>query len=225
MDSIRERAVALRKEGLTYTEIQHALGQKLPKSTLSYWFKSIKLTGKQADRIADIAAQKLNIARQAALRANKKALRERISSSEIRARNFVGEVSQREAKLALAMLYLGEGGKYPGTRGLYLGSSDPRIVNLYIQLLILCYGIERKDLKCSVYHRADQNVDELQKYWSNVTGIPLVNFYPSRPDSRTVNKPTRNKAYKGVAHIYHKGVDKQLELDHIANALLEALVS
>ena len=221
MNQIKSRAKELRQQGLTYREIQDLLGKRIPKSTLSYWFKDIQLDETQVDRIRNLALEKLEKARHSAQTANKKIFEDRLARSERAAQHVVENLSDREARIALSMLYLGEGGKYPVTRGLYFGSSEPRIVSLYIQLLTRCYHISMQQLKCSVYFRADQNIIELRRYWSMVTGIPLTNFYSSQPDPRTANKPTRNKNYKGVARIYHRGTDIQLELDHIANALLE----
>jgi len=221
MDSLRTRAVELRKRGLTYSEINKALGGSLPKSTLSYWFRDIALTKEQSERINANSKNDLARARKLATQRNREIQATRLDKSASLAREFVGTVSQRDAKIALAMLYLGEGGKYPSTRGLYLGSSDPRIVNLYIQLLGICYGIKRQNLKCSIYHRADQDLFELTSFWSSELDIPRSNFYPSHPDPRTIDKPTKKSSYKGVAHIYHKGTDAQIELDHIADALLE----
>ena len=52
-NKIREQAIGLRVQGKTYPQIQEALGIKIPKGNLFYWFKKIKLTPEQAEKIRE----------------------------------------------------------------------------------------------------------------------------------------------------------------------------
>lgn len=126
-------------------------------------------------------------------------------------------------KMLLAMLYLGEGAKWQSARGLTLGSSDPNIVRIYLHLLKKCFYILPNQLHCRISYRADQNIEELKKYWSRITEIPLGNFYKTKPDPRTVGKPTKKKEYKGVCVISGGGTKIQLELETIPKLILEGL--
>lgn len=126
-------------------------------------------------------------------------------------------------KLALAMLYLGEGAKWKSHSGLLLGSSDPNIIGIYLYLVRVCYNLMPENLKCRVSYRADQNIEELENYWSTITTIPLENFYETKPDARTIGKPTRDGNYKGVCVIMGGGTAIQHELDIIARLLLKNL--
>jgi hypothetical protein len=126
-------------------------------------------------------------------------------------------------KLLLSMLYLGEGSKWKSHHGLVLGSSDPDIIRLYICLLDRCYGISVEKLRCRVSYRADQDIHALQRYWSQVTCIPLSGFYKTIPDPRTIGKPTKNIDYKGVAVISCAGTHIQLELEMIPKTILKGL--
>lgn len=126
-------------------------------------------------------------------------------------------------KMLLAVLYFGEGAKWKSHHGLMLGSSDPNLVCLYINLLRECYGINSKSLKCRVSYRADQNINSLQRYWSRVTSIPISNFYKTIPDPRTIGRPTRRKEYKGVCVIMCGGTHTQLELEMIPKIILKGL--
>lgn len=129
-------------------------------------------------------------------------------------------VDKDVSKLALATLYLGEGAKWKSTRGLALGNSDPDIVKIYIQLLEQCYGINRNDLKARITYRADQDIEKLIEYWSNISGIPRNNFYETKPDPRTKGSRTRKKDYMGVCTVIGGGTEIQLELDIIARMFL-----
>lgn len=126
-------------------------------------------------------------------------------------------------RVLLSILYLGEGSKWKSHSGLILGSSDPNIILLYIKLLQLCYGIKPGTLKCRVSYRADQDIKQLERYWSKVTAIPLENFYKTIPDPRTVGKPTKNLDYKGVCVIVGGSSTIQLELELIPLLILKGL--
>ena len=105
-------ALKLRMAGKTYGEIRRVLGEPIPKSTLSYWFRGINLNELQQKRIqkqvyANI--QKAQLKAQAVNRTN----RERyIETVRARVHYLAEEIHKKgSAKIELAMLYLGEGGK------------------------------------------------------------------------------------------------------------------
>ena len=126
-------------------------------------------------------------------------------------------------KIMLAMLYLGEGSKWRSHSGLMLGSSDPSIIKLYVGLLGVCYGIEVDRLKCRVSYRADQDIRALEHYWAKIIGIPLKNFYKTKPDPRTIGKPTKRSDYKGVCVVHCGNTKIQHELEMIPKLLLTGL--
>lgn len=222
MNDLRQSARELRKKGLTYAEIGLVIGKSIPKSTMSYWCRDIVLTEVQQARITTAIRDHLANARTIASRSRLDLQHKRSEEGGTQALELVGDLRLREAKIVLAALYLGEGYKYPSYRGMRLGSSDPDIIKLYIRLLRICFGIEPANMKCIISHRADQKLTDLINYWSGVTGISPLHFYRSKPDPRTTHKPTKNQNYKGVATISCRGVAQQLELAHVARALLIA---
>src|SRR5581483_1059849 len=52
----KEKAIALRREGRTYTEIQEILEINIPPSTLSTWFKNLKFS-KREKMLLEICAR------------------------------------------------------------------------------------------------------------------------------------------------------------------------
>lgn len=210
----------LRARGLTYHEINQRLGTSIPKSTLNYICKDIVLTPEQILRKEKYLRELLTINRAKALETNRK-LQESLQQ-EIKNRNTeLSQLSDREAKVALALLYLGEGAKRSSHRGIYLGSSDPKIISIFLGLMKRCYDIEVEEFKCRISYRADQNLSELEEFWSHHTGIPRENFYKTIPDPRTVGKPTLKTDYKGVCVLTRKGTEIQLELQAIADIIFE----
>ena len=212
----KERAIALRKKGKTYSEIIKIIGKNIPKGTLSSWLCGVALSPVQKKHIEQLREKNLNYARSKAVVVNKKNRERFIKRLVDKNVYLVREFKKTDTlKLLLAMLYLGEGAKWKTHRGLQLGSSDPHIIKVYLSLLERCYNVDRKILKVSIFYRADQKLDDLISFWSNITRIPINNFYRSKPDLRTVGKPTR-VGYYGVCAICGPGTEIQLELHEIA---------
>lgn len=220
----KSKVIELRKQGKTYREIAKEIPIKIGKSTLSDWCQGIEMPAWYEEKVARLNKSNLRKAQQISL-----AMREKIREdlfAELRMSNsyYLNYRYDKEAlKAVLALLYLGEGAKWKSHRGLMLGSSDPRIVLLYIKLLFACYGITLQQMKCRVCYRADQDIDELENYWSKITGISRENFYKTCPDARTIGKPTLKKEYMGVCVIVSPNTRIQLELDIIAEIVLESL--
>ena len=204
-DVIKEGAVALRKIGKTYSEIQKIVGKDISKSTLSCWCGKIPLNKKQRGRITDLMFTNLKNARTKAIVVNKQKRINYLRSIESRNTHLVKFLDDNNVrKLLLAMLYLGEGAKWKSHRGLQLGSSNPEIIKLYLSLLQDCFNVSKKQLTVMIYYRADQNLNNLVRFWSMVTGIPTTNFYKSKPDERTRGVKTR-EGYYGVCAIFGPG--------------------
>ena len=87
--------------------------------------------------------------------------------------------------------------------------------NHFLYLLRYCYDIDEKKLRCTVQSRADQNVGELEKFWSKITEIPPSQFYKTRIDSRTIGKKSKKLNYKGVCRIDYFSGDLFIELMQI----------
>jgi len=213
--TFKPKTIVLRKSGKTYGEIQKIIGKSIPKSTLSYWCHNLPLPLDYQRKIKDYNKFNLNKARKIALAVNRVKREKYLSGIRDRNAKFFGNINLKTEKLALAMLYLGEGSKWKSHRGLMLGSSDSDIIKIYLKLLKNLYNISTKQLRCRVLYRADQNINSLQRFWSKITKIPFKNFYKTKPDPRTVGKKTLRQDYRGVCVISGGGTEVQLELEMI----------
>lgn len=218
-----EKIRHLRLRGLTYNEINSKLNLNIPKSTLAYICKGLELPDYYSEKIRNLSINNLELARLASAESAKSRFNKQEDLAREEAYKLASKLTPQSLLSALAMLYLGEGSKRSGFRGLSLGSSDPLIINLYILLLDMVYGIPVKRLKARITYRADQNLTLLTEYWSNITGINKKDFYKTKPDPRTLGKPTKNTSYRGVCTIYCSGTDKQLALQMYAEVLFEKL--
>jgi len=209
---LKREAIQLRKKGWSYGEI----GKKLnvPKSTLSYWLKTIPLTPALKKRL--YTTRVLNLARG------------RWSQRERRKREIakIIEEAKKEIKLPLsfetyrfigAALYWAEGDK---TKGFQIANSDPYLILFMVKWFETVFGVSPKNLKAWLNIYPQQNERKIKQFWSNLTGIPLENFGKSyiKPLSKGYKK---NNLYYGTIKIkVPKGTDMRYRVFGWINALL-----
>src|SRR3989344_9424095 len=200
MYDFRNKAVLLRKQGKTYSEIM-ALIPKISKSTLSYWLSGLELSDKQKEKLAQNVNRKLVKARGVALEIAKEKRIKYLTDIE-NDDNYIFKslANKRVAKIALATLYLGEGSKARRS-SLSFGNSNPNIINLFLKLMRNCYDIDESKFRCTIQCRADQDISHLEKFWLRLTKIPKKQFYRTRVDPRTIGKPSLKPDYKGVCRL------------------------
>ena len=147
----RERAIKLRRKGLSYSEIcKHV---PVSKSTLSIWLRSVELTNEQKERLTEVSRQ-AGIAGAEKRRQNRRGLQQRIYKS---ASEAVGPVSPRELWLMGSVLYWAEGAKekeYRAGSGVEFTNSDPVLVRLFLQWIQeSCDVLSGQDRVCNISPR------------------------------------------------------------------------
>ena len=219
------QAIKLRSEGQTYAEIRHALNLKIPKGTFHSWFKNIVLPKDYYSKISKLNRIHLKKARLIAIERNR--VKRKIFLSDLDKINLsIANLiyNPKTAKIALAMLCLGEARKYNSkTSSFYLGSSDPRIIIIFLASLKICFDFKLEKVRCTVQCRADQNIEELEKYWIGITKIPKSLFYKAQIDPRTIGKSTKKINYKGVLRIDYLDTKVQLELESLSKLIYNKL--
>lgn len=73
------------------------------------------------------------------------------------------------------MLYWAEGSKR-GKGTVDFANSDPEMVAIFTECLRRVYGVSEQRLRVLLYCHANQSVEQLQSFWSSLTGIPLSQF-------------------------------------------------
>lgn len=217
---LKPKIIALRRLGKTYTEICKIIGINISKGTLSNWCGSISLSPEQRQRVEYLIKRGTSKGRSVALVVNKLKRAKYIQTVRRRINHLSDKLKDRNtSKIALAMLCLGEGSKTK--RGsLVFGNSDPLVIRLFLNLLRRCYNIDENKFRCTLQCRADQNVQKLEKFWAQVTKIPLSRFYKARIDPRTIGRPSKNPDYKGVCRIDYFSGDIFMELKQIIAVIL-----
>ncbi len=100
-------------------------------------------------------------------------------------------------RLIGAALYWAEGSK---TRLFQLTNSDPVMILFWVKWLNKILNIQAKILKARLNIYPQQNESNIKTFWSDLTGIPLVNFGKSyiKPLSKNYKK---NNLYYGTIRI------------------------
>lgn len=193
----KDAAVSLRKTGMSMTVIERKLG--IPRSTLSGWFKGVKLTEEQRTRLMKNSRDGWKKARESAVSAHKAARAQRLAQAKHEAEKTLADIDITDAvlELAFAMLYFGEGAKKGGTA---IASSDPVILRFVLIALQRCFGIKRTTVRCDLHLRMDQDAELTKNYWSQELNIPIDRFNYVAFDKRTTGKATYSH-YKGVCVI------------------------
>lgn len=210
---IKTEVVRLRKKGKTYGEILKIINPLVAKSTISNWCRSIILTSTQKERIGNSVKKNLVKAQLLSLATNRLKRKKYLNSVEKRVRHLKNSIKNKDtAKIALAMLYLGEGAKNSNRGSLCFGNSEPFVIDLFLSLMRKCYNINESKFRCTIQCRADQNIENLNNFWATITKIPKSQFYKTQIDPRTVGKPSRKTDYKGVCRIDYFSADIFIEL-------------
>ncbi len=170
----RNKARKLRRKGWSLRAIAKAVN--CSKSSISQWIYDITLTPRQISRL------KLSQDRGRAKAANHpnspKAkwlqIRQQIIQESIK--EIPKQYSSKELKLIGTALYWAEG--YKQTRNLFIFSnSDPEMIKLMMQYLLKICKVPKIKLRGGVNIHPSQNIKRAEKYWSQVSGIPLKQFH------------------------------------------------
>lgn len=217
----RGKARDLRSKGCSIGEISLKIG--IPKSTILGWVRDICLSEKQRRRIKQKIIASGAIGRPLAVKANRKKMEKWKEEIRGKVKHFekLSLLNPDTGKLICGLLYLCEGAKYPSTRCLIFGNSDPTMIRCFLNLLKTSFNIKEDKLRCRIMYRWDQNIEELKRYWSNITGIPLSHFFRTKPDKRTKGKPTLRTDYKGVCSILYPDTSLQFQLQAIGEAIIK----
>jgi hypothetical protein len=219
-EELREEARRLRREGWSLNEIASKLGP--PKNTLTLWVRGIELTPEQRARLFEKERLASGENRALAAATNRQARLGRIKGQRALAEQFLDTLDDyhRINHIAATMLYLGEGAKSEGQ--FRFGNSNPQVIRYWLYLLRTSFDIDEAKFRLQVMYRHDQDVNELMKYWSEITGVK--SHIKAHVDARTVGNATKRDEYKGVCLVYYYDVALRRYLDALAHGLMERAI-
>ena len=131
-DDLHETAVAMRREGRSYREIQAVVG--VSKSTLSLWLRDVPLTEEQQRALAVRGPEATTAAPRREPCSRGPAT---ISGSRARARDQITQLAESELFVAGVVAYWAEGSKNKPWRhgqSVQFMNSDPAMIRLFLRL-------------------------------------------------------------------------------------------
>lgn len=216
-------AIKMRMDGHSIRDVEIMLG--IPRSTLSGWFRNVKIRLEYKRELRKKWRVALISARKKAVKWHNEQKALRILNAENEARkvfNKINVLNKGVMELALSMLYLGEGFKKTSVTG--IGNSDPMILIFFIKTLEKLYDINPENIRCYLHLRADQNPVEMKLYWSKKLKIPINNFGKASIDKRTIGSKTYS-SYKGVCVLRCGNVAIQRKLVYLGRIYCEKIIT
>lgn len=193
---IKEKAVTLRKKGCSYNEINRKL--RISKGTLSKWLSEIHLSKKARMILENKQIKGSMIAGENKKRKTKLLIQEYLKEGNktVNHANFNNDTLQ----VICALLYWCEGIKRSST--LMFTNSDPELVRTFLRLLRKTLDIDETKFRVCVHLHSYHNASKEQKFWSDITNIPLNQF--TKPYQKKHGGKRVRKGYNGCASIrYH----------------------
>ena len=195
MRNDKQRAVALRRRGLSY----NAIGRKLlvPKSTLSEWFSGLVWSEALKRDLTRKAFAKVYPQLRAMSKARAAMWEEWRESARRGAVNEFSEFVKDRLFIAGILLYWGEGDRNP-RNAVRLANTDPRMIAIFSRFLRkYCLSGGHK-MKISLVIYPDLSAERCQSYWSKVSGISEVDF--SKTQIIQGRHPVKRLSY-GICYI------------------------
>jgi hypothetical protein len=196
-ETLKKQVVALRKNGLSYSEILKQV--PVAKSTVSLWLRDVGLSKQQHQRLTEKKIAAIIRGGQA-----KKAQRlQRTKDIYEAAEREVGRISKEQFWILGVGLYWAEGSKEkehrPGTN-LTFNNSDPAMIKVFLKWLIEVCKVNPVNMTLEIYiHKNSINqTPKVQEHWLKVTGFPIASLqrvYYKQNKIRTNRKNVGNLYY------------------------------
>lgn len=188
---IKEKARALRAQGMSYKEILSTI--PVSKSTISLWCRDVPLTLLQKKRLW----QKRDL-QMSGIRAIQTMFWNRRCEAFSEGVARCVSVDAKSRYIAGLMLYWAEGSK--GPKPATIANSDPRVIRFMVQWFTEFFEVPPEHLTISLHLHSGQNENKMKLYWSRLTGIPLRNFRKSfiKPEGSGYRK---NILYNGTVKL------------------------
>lgn len=215
----KKAARELRREGRSIKEIAKLL--HVSAGSVSIWCNDILLTKEQINALELRMKDPTYGKRQTYLNNIKERTAEKIDYLKKEGIAKVGTLNKKEFVIAGLALYWAEGFKKDKQVG--FANIDPRMVIFFLKWLEVCFDVKKTDIKLRLTLNESyiDKITDMQRYWSNVTGIPSTNFQKPIIQKVKWKKEYENKdAYKGVLRIR---VAKSLSFLRTIDGMIEGL--
>jgi len=192
----RNKAIELRKQGLTYSEITQIV--PVSKGLLSYWFRNLELSQPEKEAVVSrlVDRKGKGILKSVATNRGLRLSREIVSFEN--AKKLFREMCTDSQFLVGIALYWAEGAKKHNN--FQFVNSDPDMIVFMHKWIGKYLKVERSKIKCRIFLHKVPGYESLNLFWATKLGLPPESF------QRTIYKPTkyiikRNPDYKGCLRL------------------------
>lgn len=193
----RDKARILRKEAKSINEIARVL--HVSKASVSLWVRNIRLSKKQRKTLTKRGFSIDAIEKRRINRINTTQQRHRAIIET--AKKKIEKISSRDLLLVGTALYWGEGGK--AKRGLArLSNSDPLVIKIMMRFFREICNVPEKKFRGHVHTFSHRDTGIAERYWSEVSGVPLGQFYKTYSKQSSASKNKKDKLPYGTFQIY-----------------------
>lgn len=165
----REKALVLRKQGMSYNQIKKIL--KVSKSTLSLWLRDYPLSKQRVRELRDWNEQRIEKFRETMRQKREKRLKEVYEVQK----KFLLPLKNHELFMFGLGLYWGKGVKK--MTELSISNSDPSIIKFFIYWLTTPLRVPKEKLKVQLHLYKDMDIKKEIQFWSETLNIPSSQFY------------------------------------------------
>ena len=171
----KEQVFVLRKQGKSYREIQKKLG--MSKSTVSLWLKDVGWSRQIKKRLVKkhnfFLKEKM---KKMTERANEKRLELYKDKRKDAVRSYK-QFKNEQLFIAGLMVYWGEGDSNLENGKIRVANSNPLMIKLFYLFLKKYFPVIVEKSKIYLILYPDLNDEVCKRYWSDIVGIPLDNFF------------------------------------------------
>lgn len=200
--SVKNKAIELRRNGLSYKEILNEI--KVSKSTLSLWLRNVGLSKRQIQRITK---KKIQSARRGGIAKRIQSL-ERKNEIYSQSSSDISNLSDRDIWLIATALYWAEGSKEklhkPGS-SVEFANTDPRMLRIFLYWLTHLNNIILDQISFEIYiHTSHVNsIDNVKKYWSEQLKITPEKLNKVRYKTHKISTNRKNTGilYNGLIRV------------------------
>lgn len=180
----RERALILRKQELSYSQIKKELN--VSKSTLSYWLRNYPLSKEKISELRDNNEKRIERYRET----RKKTRDTRLQAYYLEQKKKVFPLSKRDIFIAGLFLYWGEGSKSKPT-DLFVSNTHPSIINFFIKWMEVVFDIPRSRLKFRMHFYENMDIRKETAFWAKTLNVSEEQFakpYIKKSSSLRINE-------------------------------------
>jgi len=221
-DKNKTIAFRMRHNDKSYNEINKKTG--IPKSTLSYWFKSLSPSSLQSPEAYALRWSKI---RQKGADANKDKRRTEIKKIIKQTNDDISDISLEDNKILkyiISVLYWAEGAKSPFNCCVNFANTDPRLSALFITLLRKCFDIDETKIRIRLHLHYYHKINTTKVFWSKLLNVPLMQFNKIYIKPRSKTKRFRRN-FMGICFIRYYDNNIKHKIMNIAYKVQKKIIN